>query len=64
MPRSNRCSREDAAVEPVLAIEIVDPGLHFARAPLPDRLFEQPLLLCEIEIKHEAVPLELTNGLL
>ena len=41
------------AIEPVLAIEILDPGLNLARAPLPHRLLEQPLFFGQIEIKHE-----------
>ena len=50
--------REDAAVEAVLAIEVVDLRLHLARAPLAHRLLEQPLFFGEIEIKHEAVLLK------
>jgi hypothetical protein len=47
---------KDAAIEPVFAVQIVDPGQDLARAPLAYRLLEQPLFFCQIEIEHEAVP--------
>ena len=50
------------AVEPVLAIQIVDLRRDFARAPLAHRLLEQPLFFGQIEINHEAVLREWMKG--
>ncbi len=37
--------RQDIAVEPVLAIEVMDPGRDLARPPFTDGLFEQTVFL-------------------
>ena len=51
-PRSAICGRI-AGIEAVLTIELTNPRRDFARAPLTNRLLEEPLLLGQIEIKHE-----------
>ena len=45
--------RQDAAVEAVLAIEVVDLRRDLARAPFAHRALEQLVFFGEIEIKHE-----------
>ena len=48
--------RKDAAVEPVLAIELADARRDFAGAPFAHRLLEQLLFFGEIEIHVSDVP--------
>jgi hypothetical protein len=39
----------------MLAVQVLNPRLYLAGAPLAHGLLEQPLLFGQIEIKHEAV---------
>ena len=49
--------RNDRRVEAMLPIQLANPRGDFARSPFAYRLFEQPLLFGQIEIKHEDGPL-------
>ena len=55
-PSSAICGN-DRRIEAMLPIEFANPRRDLARAPLAYRLFEQPLLFGQIEIKHEDGPL-------
>ncbi len=48
--------RHNRRIEPMLAIELANPWRDLARRPVAHRLLEQPLLLCQVEIKHQTIP--------
>ena len=47
-----RHPRQDARVEPMLAIEVVDAGGNLAGAPFPDGLLQQALFFRELQVDH------------
>ena len=45
--------RQQLAIEPVLAIELLNLRRHFPRRPLARGLLEQPMIVVEIEIHQQ-----------